>query len=212
MSAVGTAMELYPYLFHPSVVIGAGALVLVRYEWARQDAETSALVRRIGAFIGAGILSLLPTLAYALVTGQGLFEVTKGNVWQVDALVAGGIFVAAGTTWLLWTHFEWGALVPMYMQALVLVTVPYIALSPFWNVSGHVVMALMPTLYVTLVDWRFWPSLTIPVVMVTNRLYLEAHTWEQTIGALLLTAVIVLSAFRIQTGGTIGSEPRIDAF
>lgn len=197
-------MELYPYVFHPAVVIGAGALVLVHHEWARQDVGKSVLYRRIVAFLGAGALSLLPTLGYVLVTGQGIFEVTKGNVWQVDALVAGGILVAAGTTWLCWRRFDWGTLVPGYMQVLVLVTIPYIALSPFWNVSGHVIMALMPTLYVTLADHRFWPSLAIPIVMVPNRLYLDAHTWAQSIGGFVLAAAIVVGAFWLQANGTSG--------
>ena len=198
MSALRTAMHLYPYVFHPAVVIGAGAIVLIYYEWVRQDADTSMLYRRLGVFLGAGVLSLLPTLAYVLVTGQGLFQVTKGNAWQVDALVAGGIVLAAGTTWLCWAHFDWGALVPGYMQALVLVTIPYIALSPFWNVSGHVIMALMPTLYVTLVDREFWPTLGIPLVMVPNRIYLDAHTWAQSLTGLVLAAIIVIGVFRVQ--------------
>ena len=207
MSVLNTAMELYPYVFHPAVVIGAGALVLIHHEWARQDAETSVLYRYVGAFLGAGSLSLLPTLAYVLLTGQGLLQVTEGNVWQVDALVAGGILVAAGITWPLWKHLGWGTMVPGYMQALALVTIPYIALSPFWNVSGHVIMALMPTLYVTLVDRRFWPSLAIPIVMVPNRIYLDAHTWAQCIGGFLLATIIVVGAFRIQTGREFESEP-----
>lgn len=207
MSALDTAMELYPYVFHPVTVLGVGMLVLVHREWASQDADRSALWRRIGAFLGAGILSVLPTAAYVLVTGQGLFEVTKGNVWQVDALVGGGIFVVAGVTWFVWRRYDWGDLVPGAMQALAFVTIPYLALSPFWNVSGHVVISLMPTLYLTLVDRRFWPTLAIPVVMVPNRIYLDAHTWAQAIGAFVLTAVLVVGLFWIQTGGRLRADP-----
>jgi hypothetical protein len=206
MSVSNAAMELYPYVFHPAVVVGAGALVLIHHEWARQNAERSVLYRRAGAFLGAGALSLLPTLAYVLVTGQDLLQVTKGNAWQVDALVAGGVLVAAGATWLLWRYFDWGSLVPGYVQALGLAALPYIALSPFWNVSGHVIMALVPTLYATLVDRRFWPSLAIPAVMIPNRIYLDAHTWAQSLGGLVLAAGIVVGAFWIQTGGNLGTE------
>lgn len=196
MDIVHTAMDLYPYVFHPAIVVGAGAFVLIYHEWARQDADPSVLFGRIGAFLGAGLLSLLPTLGYVLFTGQGLFEVTKGNVWQVDALVASGIFIATATTWLVWRYFDWGTTVPGYVEALAIVTIPYVALSPFWNISGHVILALTPTLYVTLVDRRFWPSLAIPVVMVPNRVYLGAHTWAQSVGGLLLATGIVVGVFR----------------
>lgn len=200
-------MELYPYVFHPAVMVGAGALVLIVREFARQDADRGPLRTRLSGFLGAGLLSFVPTLAYAAITGQGLFAVTQGNVWQVDALVAGGIFFTAGVTWLLWRHFDWGSLVPGYVEALALATVPYVALSPFWNVSGHVTMALAPTLYLTLVDGRFWPTLAIPVVMAPNRLYLDTHTWPQVVGAFVLTGAIVSSVYWIQTDGSFHAVP-----
>lgn len=193
-------MRAYPYVFHPAVVVGAGALVLVHREWTHQRADRAALYHRAAAFLGAGVLSLLPTLAYVVVTGQGLYRVTKGNAWQVDALVAGGMLVAMGVTWLLWRRYEWGGLLPGYAAALALVTVPYGLLSPAWNVSGHVVMAAAPTLYLTLLDRRFWPTLAVPAVMVPNRVYLDAHTWAQGVVALLLAAVLVGGAFQLEPG------------
>ncbi|MFC4552635.1 MULTISPECIES: phosphoesterase [Halorussus] len=207
MGVLDTAMEYYPYVFHPIMVLGVGTLVLVHHEWARQDADRSALWRRVAGFLGAGLLSLAPTLAYVLVTGKGVFQVTKGNAWQTDALVAGGVFVAAGASWLLWRYFDWGRLVPGWMEALALVSLPYLALSPVWNVSGHVTIALMPTLYLTLVDRKFWPTLAIPVVMVPNRIYLDAHTWAQVLGAFAITTVLVVGAYWYQTGGSLRSAP-----
>jgi membrane-associated phospholipid phosphatase len=200
-------MRLYPYVFHPSLMVGAGALVLIYYEWARREADRSALGHRLGAFLGAGILSLLPTLVYAAATGQSLGEVTKGNVWQVDALVAGGVFFTAGVSWYLWHRYDWGSLVPGYFEALVAATVPYIALSPFWNFSGHVTMALMPTLYLTLVDRKFWPTLAVPVVMIPNRVYLGAHDWSESVVAFLVVSAVVVAVFWYQTSGEFRVEP-----
>lgn len=200
--ALDVAMRAYPYVFHPAVVVGAGALVLVYREWALQGIERAPLYRRAGAFLGAGALSLLPTLAYVIVTGQGLYQVTKGNAWQVDALVASGVLVAMGATWLLWRRYGWGELLPRYAEALAVATVPYVLLSPTWNISGHVVMATAPTLYVTLVERRFWPALAVPAVMVPNRVYLNAHTWAQSVVALLVSVVLVAGTFWLQVGRT----------
>ncbi|NHN42727.1 phosphatase PAP2 family protein [Halorubellus sp. JP-L1] len=203
MDVVAEFMRAYPYVFHPSTVLGVGILVLVHYEWAHQDDPDTGLWPRVGAFLVAGVLALAPTAVYMLVTGSGIRETTQGNVWQVDALVAGGIFITAAVTWLVWRHYDWGALVPPAMVALAAVTVPYAALSPFWNVSGHTITALMPTLYLTLVDRKFWPLLAIPAVMVPNRIYLDAHTWPQVVGAVVLTVVVVVALYWHANGGSL---------
>lgn len=132
---------------------------------------------------------------------------TRGNAWQVDALVASGLLVAAGVSWWLWRRYEWGSLVPDAMVALAAVTLPYIALSPFWNVSGHVIMALMPALFLTLVDRRFWPLLAVPVSMVPNRVFLSAHTWAQSIGGFLIAAAVVVGVRVLQTAGRSRGGP-----
>lgn len=192
------AMEAFPFVFHPTTVLGVGILLLVHYEWDHQGADRSELWVRAGAFLGGGVLALLPTAAFMLVTGQGVMETTQGNVWRVDWLVGGGVLISAGVTWLLWRHFEWGSLVPVAMEALALAMVPYLALSPFWNVSGHVIIALLPTLYLTLVDRKFWPLNLVPIAMVPNRVYLDAHTWGQVVGGFLITAAITILVFRHQ--------------
>ncbi len=207
MSLLETVMRAYPYVFHPGVMVGGATLLLIWWEWNRQDVDQSTLATRVAAFVGAGALALLPTAAYMLVTGSGLMETTQGNKWQVDALVAGGFFITAVAVWLVWRWRDWGEAVPGMMVALVAATVPYIALSPFWNFSGHVTMALMPTLYLTLVDRRFAPLLLIPVVMVPNRVYLDAHSLAQSVVAFLVVAVIVAGVYWLQGSRSAGSRP-----
>ena len=207
MSLLSQAMQYYPYVFHPITVLGVSILVLIHHEWARQGAPRGALRRRIAAFLGAGVLALIPTIAFFLVTGAGIFQATQGNSWQMDALVASGLFVASAVTWAVWRRYEWGPLVPEMMVALAAVTVPYMALSPFWNVSGHVIIALMPTLYLTLVDRKFWPLLAVPVVMVPNRIYLEAHTWAQSLGGFAIAAAITAGLYWFQAGRSFSADP-----
>lgn len=207
MSALDVAMKAFPYAFHPITVLGVGIILLIHHEWSRQDAARPVFWHRLAAFLGTGVLALAPTVAFFAITGASPIAATQGNSWQMDALVASGMFVAAFVLWFLWRYFDWGRLVPGMMEALAAVTVPYIALSPVWNVSGHVIIALMPTLFLTLVDRKFWPMLAIPLVMIPNRLYLDAHTVAQTIGAFFLTLVIVLALYWYQTGGSLRPEP-----
>ncbi|WP_247729500.1 phosphatase PAP2 family protein [Halovivax limisalsi] len=206
MGPVSQTMEYYPYVVHPITVLGVGIVLLVHHEWARRDLDRSVLWRRIGAFAGIGLLSLAPTVAYFLVVGGGVLEATGGNSVVMDALVASGLLIVAGLTWLVWRRFDWGPLVPGAMQALAAVTVPYALVSPFWNISGHVIISLMPALYLTLVHRRFWPLLAFPVIMVPNRIYLNAHTWEQSIGGFLVAALVVGGVYWVQASGSLRPE------
>ena len=206
MSLLSQAMTYYPYVFHPTTLVGVGTLLLIHHEWARQDADRETLRRRVAAFLGAGLLALVPTVTFFVVTGANPIESTQGNGWTMDALVASGLFIAAGVTWYLWNRFEWGELVPGMMVALAAVTVPYIGLSPVWNVSGHVLVSLMPALYLTLVDRKFWPLLLVPAVMVPNRLYLEAHTLSQVVGALVIGTVFTVAVYRWRVDAAARSE------
>lgn len=207
MSLLSQAMRYYPYVFHPITVLGVSILVLIHHEWARQGASRGMLRRRVVAFLVVGLLALLPTVAFFLISGSGVFQATQGNGWQMDSLVASGLFIASAVNWVVWRHYEWGPLIPEMMVTLAAVTVPYVALSPFWNVSGHVIIALMPTLYLTLVNRKFWPLLAVPIVMVPNRIYLEAHTWPQTLGGFAIAAVITAGLYWIQAGGSLRTDP-----
>lgn len=194
------AMTYYAFVFHPSTVLGAGFLALIYLEWDRQVVDRGQLWRRVGAFLVAGVLAFVPTAAYFLVW-SGLQTALEGSTWRMDMLVASGMFVAAGVTWALWHRYEWGEIVPDAMEALALVTVPYVLLSPFWDVSGHVIFALLPTLYLTLLDRRFWPTLAIPLVMVPNRVVLDAHTITQSVVGFIVCGVVVLGLVRVQSRG-----------
>ena len=211
MDVVYQAATYYPYVFHPITLVCLGVVLLIHHEWARQDADRSALYRRLGAFAGAGVLSLVPSAAYIFVTGKGPLAVTQGNSWQVDALVASGLFVVAGTLWAAWRRYDWGPLVPGGMAALALVTVPYIGLSPVWNISGHVILSTWGPLYLTLVNRKFWPLMVIPVLMVPDRVIVNAHTWAQSVGAFLLAGVLIVGLYYVQTDGSLRQEPATTA-
>ncbi|NIC00962.1 phosphatase PAP2 family protein [Halobacterium sp. R2-5] len=206
MGLVSQTMEYYPYVVHPITVLGVGIVLLVHHEWARQGLERSMLWRRIGAFLGVGVLSLVPTVAYFLVVGSGVVAATQGKSAVMDGLVASGLLIAAALTWAVWRHFDWGPLVPGAMQALAVVTVPYALVSPFWDISGHVIISLMPALYLTLVNRRFWPLLVFPIIMVPNRIYLDAHTWEQSIAGFLVAALVVGGVYWVQASGSLQPE------
>lgn len=203
MAAFSTAMEYFPYVFHPITVVGASVLLLIHHEWTRQGADRAALRRRVGAFLGAGALALVPTVAYFALSGGGIMAATQGKSLRMDALVAGGLVIAAAATWYAWRRYEWGRLVPAAMAVMVANTVPYFAISAVWDISGHVIISLFPALYLTLVDRSFWPLLAVPLVMVPNRVVVGAHTWTQSLVGFALAVALTTGLFWYQTGGSM---------
>jgi hypothetical protein len=81
---------------------------------------------------------------------------------------------------------HWRSIIPLGVVAILVTVVPYALISLAWNISGHVVFTLVPTLYLTLVDRRFAPLLVVPIIMVPNRPIVEMHTWPQAIAGFLL--------------------------
>jgi quinol-cytochrome oxidoreductase complex cytochrome b subunit len=97
MAVLDQFVAYYAFVFHPITVLGAGILALIYEEWADQGLDRSALARRAAAFLGAGVLALVPTAAYLLLRG-GLQTALEGSSWRMDLLVAGGVFVATVVT------------------------------------------------------------------------------------------------------------------
>jgi len=202
-------MTYYPFVFHPSTTVGAGFFLFIYLEWARQDADGSTLARRVGTFLVVGVLAFVPTVAYFLLQPGGLSGALEGSSWRLDMLVATGTLIASAALWVLWRRLDWGSIVPGAAVALAAVTLPYAALSPFWDISGHVILAVMPTFYLTLVDRAYWPALLIPILMIPNRVYLNAHTLAQTIAGFVVAAAITIGVYYLQTRR--GTGRRVDA-
>ncbi|MFC7196050.1 phosphatase PAP2 family protein [Halosimplex aquaticum] len=104
-----------------------------------------------------------------------------------------------------------GEIIPDAMVTLAVVIAPYALLSPFWDISGHVLIALAPLLYLSLLDRRYVPLLAIPVLMVPNRVAVNAHTWAQSIAGFVVAAVITVGLYylraRSRADRSSGSTP-----
>ncbi|ELZ24883.1 hypothetical protein C475_11620 [Halosimplex carlsbadense 2-9-1] len=199
MSVLERAIGLYGYVFHPITVLGVGSLLLIHREWRDEGADRAALGRRVGAFLGAGALALVPTAAFFVLFRGGLARAVGGSSWRLDEVVATGVLIAAGVTWFVWRRYEWGPVVPGAMVTFATVTVPYALLAPVWDISGHVIYALAPTLYLALVDRRYAPLLVVPVLMVPTRVWVEAHTWAQSVAGFAVAAAITIGLYRVRT-------------
>jgi len=61
------------------------------------------------------------------------------------------------------------------------VTLPHLLLTPFWDVSSHVLYAVVPAGYLVTLDGRFTPFTIVAAGMVVACPLVGAHIWLQSI-------------------------------
>lgn len=198
---LSSVAETYSAVFSPELFVLVCGLLIVVYEWRL---STRRMLVGLGKRIG--ILGIGWALAFAVYQGlPQVFETTPS--WMMDATGSIGLGIGLLVIWGVWRLAPWGDLVPGFASLLVAVTVPHLLITPFWDISSHVLYAVVPAGYLVLVDQRFAPLVIVAVGMVAARPLAGAHTWLQSVGGLAL-GILFLGAlyrerFRRPTTGVI---------
>jgi hypothetical protein len=195
-------MHTFEAVFHPLWFATASVLVLVVYEWYPNGGDAVQLGKRLGTVLAVIALGRLPALGYVLLSPIGFQRALDEPPWQVDVISVVGVALTAGALWLLWRRFDWGRVVPGGAAVLLATLVPYVAVAPFWNVSGHVTFTTSLAVYLVAVDRRFAPAFLVPLVSVANRPFVDAHTWLQSVAGFVLGLAVAggLVVFFLDTG------------
>mgnify|MGYP000660489515 CR=1 FL=1 len=178
----------YSAVFAPELFVLLCALALLGYEWrGATDRRPLALAARLG------ILGLAWVVAFAVYQG---IPILLGPLpeWGPDATGSVGLAVGMGVLWFVWRLQGWGDRFSTFAALLVAVTVPHLLITPFWDVSSHVLYTVVPAGYLTAVESRFVPLALVAAGMVPARPLAGAHTWPEAIGGLLL-GVVFLAVF-----------------
>lgn len=179
------AAQLYSDVFTPELFVLLCGICLIGYEWyGLADRSPAGLSARLG------VLTLGWAVGLAIYEGVPLLFETVPT-WTPDATGSAGLGVGILVIWLSWRRFAWGEYVPGFSALLVGVTIPHLLITPFWDISTHVLYAVVPAGYLTVVDRRFAPLAAIAVGMVLARPWAGAHTWPQSIAGLLLGVAFV---------------------
>lgn len=195
--------QLYSDVFTPELFVLLCGVLLIGYEWR-------GLADRSPAGLGARLGVLALGWAVALVIYEGvplLFESTP--TWASDATGSAGLGVGILLIWLGWRRFEWGSHVPVFSALLVGVTVPHLLITPFWDISTHVLYTVVPAGYLGLVDTRFAPLTLVALGMVFARPLAGAHTWPQSVAGLLLGVAFVGASLRYDRSAASASRDRL---
>lgn len=182
---LSSVAETYSEVFAPELFVLLCALVTISYEWRHLPARSIPQLGKRVAVLGLGW-----GIAFAIYQGlPRLFETLPE--WGMDATGSIGLGIGLLVIWIGWRVAAWGEIVPTFTFLLVAVTIPHLLITPFWDISSHVLYAIVPAGYLALVDRRFLPLVVIAVGMVIARPLAGAHTWLQSVGGLTLGAIFL---------------------
>ena len=140
--------QAYSDAFAPELFVLFCTLLLLGYERriTRPAIESRRPSSRWGLLARLGVVAGAWTLAFAIYQSVPLvFEQTPQ--WGDDLF--GGLGLAAGFACigLVWRYRRWGRLLPEFAALLIAVTVVHSVVTPFWDVSSHVLYAATPAGY-----------------------------------------------------------------
>ncbi|QZP36337.1 hypothetical protein [Halobaculum magnesiiphilum] len=187
----------YSAAFAPELFVLLCGLAAVGYELRRSDGRSS---RRSWAAVAArlGVLGFGWAVAFAVYQGIPVLLATA-PAWTTNATGSVGLAVGLLVIRGWWRRADWGPVVPEYALLLVAVTVPHLVITPVWDLSSHVLYAVVPAGFLTLVDRRAAPLALVALGMVVARPIAGAHTWAESIGGLVL-GVAALAAYASVAG------------
>lgn len=173
-------MVIYEDVFNPIVVILAIFLFLLFQVYKKCG---------LGDKIRFFLMILFPS--YFAMILYYLFLPQKPDFLE-DVIISSTYFFSFGLIILGYRENKIKEVVFNYFFLLFLGSIPYLFISPFWNISGHVLFVELPILYLILNNRSFLPFFLIPSLMVFNRPIVGAHTWSQVIFTFFFAFVIFL--------------------
>jgi membrane-associated phospholipid phosphatase len=183
-------MDVYAAVFSPEYFMLMVGLLFLVHEWRASGRDWGNLGARLGVFFGCWLVAMAIYQSFPIVIADPL-------EWHEDVFAAAGMLLGLGLIAAVWQRASWGRILPGIFPLVVVQAVPYVLLSPFWNVSGHVAFTALPAVYATLVDRRYAVLLLVPLVMIANRPIVNAHTWLQSVAGFALAVLALVVATRV---------------
>jgi len=192
MLDVMALMLWYQNVFSPVNYLLFAAAIVVLFDWWR---AYSSLFARFATIFIAWVVGRAIYQCYYVFTPQA-------PQWVEDAFAVAGLIVGIAIVLIVWKVKRYGKEMIGGIIAAIVVTVPYMLISPFWNISGHVAYTMAPTVYLMGLNRKLAVLLPIPLLMVVNRPIVGAHTWAESIGGLLLGLLALAGVWYLKKGLT----------
>lgn len=176
-------MDIYDDVFNPIYFMMLCALVVIYYD----SKKTGKLLQAVAVTIGAYLI------AYA--TYSIWYFIQPAPQYIEDFLAVSGLFLAIMIAMLGMIKGIYDGIVMKAIYFLIALSIPYLVISFFWNISGHVAYTTAPVMFLIYLDRRWWPLMTIPLIMIVNRPIVQAHTPEQSVAGFVLAVVVFLGFY-----------------
>ncbi len=173
-------MEIYDDVFSPVYFMFLCALVVVYYDSKRTGKLKQGLAIAFAAY------------AIAYVTYSTWYFISQMPQWVEDFLAVTGLMLGVLMAMVAMVKKIYDGIVREAVYIIVVLSAPYMAISPFWNISGHVAYTTAPALYLVTLNRKFLPLMLIPIIMVINRPVIGAHTVAQSVAGFILAALVVV--------------------
>jgi membrane-associated phospholipid phosphatase len=182
-------MDWYQDVFNPVYYLLICAIIITVYDYKMGN----------GGMIGR-ITTILFSWAVAFLIYRSYFVfIYPSEQWIEDMFAVLGLSVAILITLVVWEVRNYGCVMPSAIASALAVTIPYVLISPYWNISGHVAYTTAPTVFIAGIDRRWIFLFIIPLLMVINRPYLGEHTIAESIAGFILGLIAIVGVFRVKS-------------
>ncbi|AKG91982.1 hypothetical protein GAH_00679 [Geoglobus ahangari] len=175
-------MEIYDDVFSPVYFLMMCAVIVIHYDVKKTGRLREALALTFGAYL----------VAYSIYSTWHLLQ--PAPQWVEDALAVIGLFFAIVIAVIAQMKGIYNGVVVRGAVMLTILSIPYVAISPYWNISGHVAYTTAPALFLVWLDRKWWPVMVVPLVMLVNRPVVDAHTVAESVGGFVLAVVAFLTS------------------
>lgn len=170
-------MLIYEFIFSPIVVVGA-VLLFVSFRFGNKEPFKKELF----------LLSIcLSPVLFSLISY--LFFIPKQPDFWDDIILSCSFVFSYGII----RHIKRQINVEVfeYLSLLFLASIPFLVISPFWNISGHVLFSTIPVFFLIIKRKASLFLTLIPIIMVYNRPILNEHTWFQSVFTFFFSILLI---------------------
>ena len=181
-------MLVYQDVLSPIYFLLLCAIIVVYLDWKEKG---GSMMARVATIVASWVV------AYAIYSLY--FYLYPGSPqWVEDAFAVAGLMTAAAITYLVWSVKGYGRTTVGAIVSSMVVSIPYVVISPVWNISGHVAFTTAPAAFLTAIDRKFAPLFVVPIIMLVNRPIVGAHTVAESVAGLLLGLLSLVGVWYIR--------------
>jgi len=187
-------MLVYQDVFNPKYLMLFSIILMAWYDWKNSSRAVIPFFGRFAVIFACCIASIG---IMDLLLQQVVEHASNYPQYFEDFSAIVGMTIGLTLCIVLWRVLGYGKELLYGAIGLIAVSVPYLIISYFWNISGHVTFTAAPVTYLVLLDRRLALLYVIPIIMMFNRPLVGAHDILQSAAGFILGTLMMLFVVKI---------------